>query len=151
MAAQSSPGAGQPQPPASVQPAINVANVAPTPTQIPPNLDEGGKWVMAQPAENITLQLMALSDQQAIIGIMQKHQELGQNLKLLKTTTKRGKDRYVLLYGSFADSEQASLEAKNLPKDLRKTWARKMNSIQAELNPTPPALPPHSPSANAPQ
>jgi DamX protein len=141
--AQTNLKAAQEQPPAvPAQPAGNAVNAAPTPTPSPVNLDEGGQWVMKQPAENVTLQLMALSDQEAIINVMQKHEKLGLNLIMLKTTTKRGKDRFVLLYGSFANSEQASTEAKNLPGDLRKTWTRKMSAIQAELNPASPSSPP---------
>ncbi len=104
--------------------------------------DEGGQWVMKQPGENHTLQLMALSDEKAIVDVMQRHKELGSNLRYLKTTTKRGRSRFVLLYGSFADPEQARVEAKNLPRELHKTWPRKMSAIQAELNPIPPTTAP---------
>ncbi len=97
-------------------------------------LDAGGHWLMEQPAENITLQLMALSNEQAIIEVLQRHQALGQNLKYLKTKTRRGRDRFVLLYGSFASPEQANVESKNLPTELQKTWPRKISAIQGEIN-----------------
>ena len=110
------------------------ANQTPITTPIP--LDEGEHWLREQPAENITLQLMALSNEQALIEVMQRHQELGQNLRYLKTKTKKGRDRFVLLYGSFASSEQANIESKNLPKELQKTWSRKISAVQGELNVT---------------
>lgn len=97
-------------------------------------LDTSDHWLMQQPVENYTLQLMALPDQQAIIEVMQRHQALGLNLKLLKTQTKKGRDRFILLYGSFANVEQANLESKNLPKALQKTWLRKIAAVQGELS-----------------
>jgi DamX protein len=96
-------------------------------------LDEGGQWVMGQPVENVTLQLMALSNEQALIEVMQRHQALGQNLRVLKTKTRRGKDRFVLLYGSFSSPEQAKREGGMLPKELQKNWVRKIGAVQKEL------------------
>lgn len=99
-------------------------------------LDAGGHWLMEQPVENVTLQLMALSNEQAIIEVMQRHQALGQNLRYLKTKTKRGRDRFVLIYGSFASSEQAKNEGVMLPKELQKTWMRKIAAVREEINRT---------------
>lgn len=102
-------------------------------------LDVGGHWLMGQPAENVTLQLMALPNEQAIIEVVQRHQALGQNLKYLKTKTKRGKDRFVLLYGSFVNPEQANQEVGMLPRELQKSWMRKISAVQGELNIQTPA------------
>ncbi|MEQ1544595.1 hypothetical protein [Methyloglobulus sp.] len=117
---------------AQVTKQVTAADQIPINTVIP--LDEGGHWLMEQPVENTTLQLMALSNEQTIIEVMQRHQELSQNLKYLKTKTKKGRERFILLYGSFTSSEQANLESKNLPKELQKTWLRKINAVQGELN-----------------
>jgi DamX protein len=111
---------------------VTVADQVPINTAVP--LDEGGHWLMGQPVENTTLQLMALSNEQTITEVMQRHQELGQNLKYLKTKTKKGRDRFILLYGSFTSPEQANVESKNLPKELQKTWPRKISAVQGELN-----------------
>ncbi len=96
--------------------------------------DEGGNWLKGQPVENYTLQVMALSDEQAIIEVVQRHQALGQNLKYLKTKTKRGRDRFILLYGSFPNPEQADVEKQNLPKELQKVWVRQFGTVQTEIN-----------------
>lgn len=104
----------------------------PTPASV--ELDANDHWLMQQPVENYTLQLMALFDQQAIIEVMHRHQDLGLNLKLLKTQTKKGRDRFILLYGSFASVEQANLESRSLPKALQKTWLRKIAAVQGELS-----------------
>lgn len=95
--------------------------------------DEGGRWLLSQPVEHYTLQLMALSNEQAIIEVMQRHQVLGQNLKYLKTKTRTGRDRFVLLYGSFPSPEQAKNESNILPKELQKYWMRQMGAIQSEI------------------
>ncbi len=94
---------------------------------------EGERWLMKQPIENYTLQLMALSDEQAIIEVLQRHQDLGKNLKYLKTKTRNGRDRFVLLYGSFSSPEQVKNEAALLPKELKKYWLRRIGAIQGEI------------------
>ena len=109
--------------------------------QIDPSvaLDASGQWLSEQPVENYTLQLMALSNEQAVIQVMQSHQQaLGQNLRYLKSKTRSGRDRFVLVYGSFTSPEQAKAEAGTLPKELQKTWLRKIGVVQAEINPTIP-------------
>ena len=97
---------------------------------------EGERWIAAQSSENYTLQLMALSNEQPIIEVIQQNEVLGQNLRYLKTKTKTGKDRFVLVYGSFADLEQANAEKASLPKALQKTWVRKIGAIQKEMDNT---------------
>jgi septal ring-binding cell division protein DamX len=76
---------------------------------------------------------MALSNEQAILEVMQRHQALGQNLKYMKTKTRSGRDRFILLYGSFATPEQAHSEGKILPKEFQKPWMRKISVVQSEL------------------
>ena len=102
----------------------------------PVALDEGGHWLMEQPVENYTLQLMSVSREQAIIEVLQRHRALGQNLRYLKTKTRSGKDRFVLVYGSFSSPEQAKSEGALLPKELQKIWMRKIGPVQREMNTT---------------
>jgi DamX protein len=103
-----------------------------TDTSVSP--DKGGRWLMEQPVENYTLQLMALSREQAIIEVLQRHQVLGQSLRYVKTKTRSGKDRFVLVYGSFSSPEEANKEVGMLPKELQKTWVRKIGAIQKEMS-----------------
>jgi DamX protein len=110
------------------------ASTLPVPVNVPIALDEGGHWLVGQPGENVTLQLMALPNEQAIVDVMQRHQALGQNLKYLKTKTRSDKVRFVLLYGSFASPEQAKNDAALLPKELQKYWLRKISAIQGEID-----------------
>lgn len=113
------------------------STLTPVATQVAPitviPTDEGGRWLVGQPAENITLQLMALSNEQAILEVMQRHQALGQNLKYMKTKTRSGRDRFILLYGSFSTPELAHSEGKVLPREFQKPWMRKISVVQSEL------------------
>lgn len=94
---------------------------------------EGERWIKGEPVENLTLQLMALPSEQAIIEVMQRNQGLGAKLRLIKTKTKSSKERFVLVYGSFTSSEEARKEIAILPKELQKTWVRKIGVIQQEI------------------
>lgn len=105
-------------------------------TQLDPisPVSQEGHWLMAQPAENYTLQLMTLSNEQTIFEVLQRHRGLGQNLRYIKTKKKNGRDRFVLLYGSFSSPDQAIIEKQQLPKELQKTWLRKISAVQNEMN-----------------
>lgn len=95
--------------------------------------EEGERWIKDEPAENYTLQLMALPDEQTIIEVMNRNLELGEKLRYVKTKTKTGKDRFILLYGSYPNLEEAGSDTSSLPKEFRKTWTRKISAIQQEL------------------
>jgi DamX protein len=123
----------QPQIGEQGQSAEKTADVGLMQAATPAPVDEGERWLIGQPAENVTLQLMALSNEQTIIEVMQRHQALSQNLKYLKTKTRSGRDRFVLLYGSYADPGQAKNESTLLPKELQKYWMRKISAIQGEI------------------
>ncbi len=97
-------------------------------------LDDGGRWLKNQPVTNSTLQLMALPKLESINEVVQRyHQELGQHLKVVKTHSKRGRDRFILLFGSFSTPEEAGIEAQKLPKELQKFWRRNIEAVQKEL------------------
>jgi DamX protein len=95
--------------------------------------EEGERWIKAEPAENYTLQLMALPDEQTIISVMQRNHSLGEKLRYVKTKTKTGKDRFILLYGSYPNLEEAGNNKSILPKEFQKSWTRKISVIQQEI------------------
>lgn len=98
-----------------------------------PSSEEGGRWIKGEMVGNFTLQLMALSNERTIVEVMQKHPELGQKLHYIKTKTRSGRDRFVLVYGSYATVEEANKDVGYLPKELQKTWARQIGTIQKEM------------------
>ncbi|NOU42760.1 MAG: AAA family ATPase [Methyloglobulus sp.] len=117
--------------------AVTDASQEPTAVPVSPGLEN--QWLTDQPADNYTLQLMALSKERPIVEVLQRYQSLGQDLRFIKTKTKKGNDRFVLVYGSYASPEQASLDKQKLPKELKKTWLRKISSVQSELGGAIPA------------
>ncbi len=129
----------QPQTPERVKPAEPALAENQQPVNLLTSSEEGENWIKAEPVENYTLQLMALPNEQTIVEVMQRNQSLGQHLRYIKTKTRTGRDRFVLVYGSYPSIEEANKEKGVLPKELQKTWVRKIDSIQKEL------LPPISP------
>ena len=95
---------------------------------------ETGKWLLNQPVEHYTLQLMALYDEQKILEVLQRNQEKVQGLRYIKTKTRLGRDRFILLFGSFETTEQAYQDKQKLPKELQNTWLRKISAVQEEVN-----------------
>ncbi len=101
--------------------------------------EAGASWLTAEPAENYTLQLMALPDEQTAVQVIQRNQSAGDKLRYVKTKTKNGKERFILLYGSYLTPQEANGDTSKLPKELQKVWARKIGVVQQEL--FPPTLP----------
>lgn len=94
--------------------------------------DADEQWILQQAAGKYTLQLMALSSRQALLNIAKRHQSLQAELKILQTKSKN-QSRYVLLYGSFADTKTAYAIAKTLPVEFRRAWPRQIKSLQHEV------------------
>ncbi len=77
---------------------------------------------------------MALSKEDVILQVLQRYPELGDDLRYIKTKTRRGNDRFILFYGSFSDPELMKAEKQKLPKELQKIWVRKIADLQKEIN-----------------
>ena len=87
------------------------------------------QWLNKQPLDNYTLQLMVLSKEQSIKAMMKKYPLLAQKLRHIKSVV-NGKERFVLLYGSFTSSSLANQANKSLPPEFRNSVVRKMSSIK---------------------
>jgi DamX protein len=130
---QVSPSTEKPLDNSALQPAPPLQEAGQINAEAGINLGKGDHWLMAQPGENYTLQLMALSKEQAILDVLQRHPELGDELRYLKTKTRRGNDRFVLFYGSYANPEQIKADKQKLPKEFQKIWVRKIADFQKEI------------------
>lgn len=123
------PAAGQPVTgqPVAVQPAAG-----PRETGAPASAAENGDdWITSQPPENYTLQVMALTKEETAQAIIRRHRELEPRLTYFKAKPAqgRGREKYLLLYGSF-DSKKAALEArKALPPDFQKAYPRQFAAV----------------------
>lgn len=94
---------------------------------------EGATWVKRQNSQHYTMQLMVLSQQQAVMDFMTKNARLGSRLNYIKLTGKQGQHKYVLLYGAFASSAEAEKAKKKLPAQLRNAWIRRFKDLQKQI------------------
>ncbi|MDD5579966.1 MAG: ATP-binding protein [Methylobacter sp.] len=90
---------------------------------------EGRRWLMTQPAENYTLQLMVLSKPQSITDLLKKYQLSGKDIRTIKTVS-NGKERLIVFYGSFASSTLANKARQSLPPEFQNSYPRKINAMK---------------------
>lgn len=86
-------------------------------------------WVLRQPKNHYTMQLIVLSTQDAVSGFLSEYKGLSDNLKFFRKR-KQGENQYVVIYGSFKDAATASLKMKSLPARFRKAWIRSFRGLQ---------------------
>lgn len=91
--------------------------------------DDGEQWLKSQPDDNYTLQILVLSKEQSAADVLKKYPLLKDNLKYLKTVV-NGKERFVLLYGSYTSFAIATQAKQSLPPEFRDAEARKMSAIK---------------------
>ena len=87
------------------------------------------QWLNKQPLDNYTLQLMVLSKEQSIKDMTKKYPLLGRSLRFIKSEV-NGKERFILLYGSFTSSSLANQAQKSLPPEFRNSVARKISTVK---------------------
>lgn len=105
------------------------ANEEPAEVPVDQNQNEGEQWLMEQPIDNYTLQVMVLSKEQLIQAVVMKYPLLAQNLRYIKEEN-HGRPRFVLLYGSFTSLSLAIQAKKSLPPEFRQAVARKISAIK---------------------
>ncbi|MGZ8136415.1 MAG: ATP-binding protein [Methylococcaceae bacterium] len=79
--------------------------------------------------DNYTLQVMTLSKEQSIKDFLKKHQDLGDGFSYIKISVK-GKERFVLFYGSFTSSELAKKAKQALPAEFKHSLIKKMSELK---------------------
>jgi DamX protein len=92
--------------------------------------ETGRDWINAQPSESFTLQIMVLTKEQAIKDIIEKHKDLGRTLTYIKIGSSNSREKFLLLYGSYASANLAYKARQSLPPEFRKAYARKFSSIK---------------------
>lgn len=90
---------------------------------------EGDAWLSVQPPGNFTLQVMLLSKEQSIKDFLKKYPSLAQDLKYTKTVI-NGKERFLLLYGSFSSSASASKAKQGLPREFGHSLVKKISAYK---------------------
>ena len=91
------------------------------------------EWLMAQPASNYTMQMMALVDKAKVLRFVKRHKLADQGATY--PITRRGKDLTVLVYGSYASRAEADKAAKALPKSwgVGQPWIRSFADARKDL------------------
>lgn len=78
-----------------------------------------------QSDNNFTLQLMVLSKQFSADDILKKYPALEPDIRVIKTIAK-GKEKFILEYGSYSDAASANKARESLPFEFRKALVRKI-------------------------
>ncbi|WP_341327645.1 SPOR domain-containing protein [Methylotuvimicrobium sp. KM2] len=91
--------------------------------------DDDRSWLFKQSSDHFTLQLMVLSSRQSIVNVLNKYRHLKQDLKYLETRI-GGKEKFILLYGSFSSHADAKRAAGKLPAEFKGAWVRRFAVLQ---------------------
>ncbi len=99
-----------------------------------PALSAEQQWLLAQPATNYTLQLMALKDERKVRDFADSNGLQGNSAIFF--ITRKGSRLAVLIFGSFASQVEAKAAAAKLPRawGVRQPWARSFASVQADFH-----------------
>jgi len=98
-------------------------------TRQPKKASDDRYWLLSQPKNNYTLQLIVLSKRQSVKKFIQQHRKFKQNVRFFSVKN-NGKTKYVVLYGTFKNSSVAAKEMRTLPVKYRKSWLRKFKDLQ---------------------
>ncbi|MGJ0483691.1 MAG: SPOR domain-containing protein [Methylomicrobium sp.] len=88
-------------------------------------------WLAEQSEDSYSLQLMILSDESAVRAVIARHSELQPDLRVVRRIVK-GREKFVLLYGLFADVESAKNAKKLLSVEFKSPLIRKFSAIRKD-------------------
>lgn len=95
----------------------------------------GEKWIMSQPDEHYTLQLIATDDEDALRRFIKKNNIQGSAV-YYRTRNKNGSNWFTLVQGSFESFSQANSAIKQLSPPLKKMqpWIKPIAGIHKALS-----------------
>ncbi|AEF98868.1 AAA family ATPase [Methylomonas methanica] len=123
------------QPAAEVKPAEKpvapVVEQKPVPAKAASSESDGGDidWIMAQPADNYTVQVMVLSSKASVTRFIRKYAEYRDGLKYY-VIGKQGQEKYVIIYGSFASSIEALNTKSDMPSEFNGGLVKRFKQVQ---------------------
>ncbi|MDP1969862.1 MAG: hypothetical protein Q8K42_02870, partial [Methylobacter sp.] len=79
----------------------------------------------APTVNNFTLQLMVLSKQSSADDMFTKYPALAPDIRVIRTIAK-GKEKFILEYGSYSDTESANKAKQSLPFEFHRALVRKI-------------------------
>jgi DamX protein len=116
----------------SVQAANTPSISIPTASKVEkPAVESNQAWIMAQPADNFTLQVMVLSNKDAANRFLKKYADYNDNLKYY-TIGRDNLEKYVLIYGSFKTANEALHSKAMLPDEFKQAIEKGFRTVQKE-------------------
>ncbi len=94
--------------------------------------EDNRSWLFNQSSDHFTLQLMVLSSRQSIVNVLNKYRHLKQDLKYLETRI-GGKEKFILLYGSYSSHADAKRATGKLPAEFKGAWVRRFAVLQNDI------------------
>lgn len=91
----------------------------------------GQEWIMAQPANHYTLQLMVLSNKASAQRFLKKYAEYGDALTYYPINNGE-QEKYVLIYGSFASAAEANQLKASMPGEFKQAIEKRFRAVQKE-------------------
>ena len=91
---------------------------------------ENVAWIKSRKSEHFTIQLAAMSSEQAVKELIKKQSQSGSFAYYRKK--QKGKPLYIAIYGSFANRTEAEKAA--VPFAPLKPWIRDFGSIQKTIS-----------------
>ncbi|MDT8406460.1 MAG: AAA family ATPase [Methylococcales bacterium] len=92
--------------------------------------DAAEQWLQHLPDNHYTVQLMVLTYPGADWQLRERYPELKNALYQLKS---RSAEQYYIVYGDFADYEQAKAKVVTLPDKLKNAWVRNSARLKTDL------------------
>jgi DamX protein len=86
-------------------------------------------WIMAQPANNYTVQVMVLSSKASVRRFLGKYADYRDDLKYYPIG-KEGREKYVIIYGSFASSIEALNNKSDMPGEFNSGLVKRFKQVQ---------------------
>lgn len=123
----------EPAPVAAAAPPVAPAPAKPAERKPGKPISEGGDydWIMAQPPNNFTLQVMVLSDKAAVTRFLKKYADYRDALTYYPIN-KGEQEKYVLIYGSFATAAEAQQFKAVMPNDFKQALEKRFRAVQKE-------------------
>jgi TPR repeat protein len=96
----------------------------------------GSDWIVGQPADHYTLQIMSSLQEQALLSQL-RQEKLDGDVAYFKANV-NGELRYAAVFGVYPSQAAAEAARAQLPASLRKTnpWVRKFQAIQTLIQQT---------------
>jgi DamX protein len=113
---------------AEKKPTTENSSLADKPSSTPTTDQE---WIMAQPANNFTLQVMTLSSNDSVRRFKKKYAEYGESLKYY-TVYKGEQEKFILIYGSFESIAEAKRYKEIMPGEFKQALEKRFRFVQKE-------------------